>query len=356
MTTLDVVVRNPARLRAAGAPRMNLRQLALVVVAGEIVPPVQGPAPYAIGRDGRARVLPGPGGIVLSHRIGDRCVGLAADHLEPGAPVQCRWRSLAGGRGSANLAFNTLACVGNPALVLDGPCSGKRGVVTGKHGGVDHVLVDFDDPVLRRLRIGDRIQIYAHGLGLRLPDHPELTLHNCSPRLIRRWGLRSQPDRLSVPVSHVLPASVMGSGLGRDHPCRGDLDIQLPGPGMRRRLGLDALRFGDLVAIRGADSRFGRAADAAYTTIGVVVHGDSAKSGHGPGVVTLISGPSRALRTLRDPNANLAPLLRRRPAARPRHAEAGLGERLASGGGRALAPCESCAAGACSCRRRALIF
>ena len=243
-------------------------------------------------------------------------------------------------------------CVGNPALVLNGPCAGKKGVVAGKHGGIDHVLVDFDDPVLRRLRIGDRIQIYAHGLGLRLLDHPELTLHNCSPRLVRRWGLRSEPGRLGVPVTHVVPASIMGSGLGRDHPCRGDLDIQLL-PDARRRFGLDGLRFGDLVAIRGADCRHGRAAHTAYTTIGVVVHGDSAKCGHGPGVVTLLTRPSRALRPLRDPRANLAPLLRRRRAA-GQVTQAAPEAQLASPAARSRASCLRCEAeaGTCACRRR----
>jgi hypothetical protein len=165
---------------------MNLDALVMVAVAGEIAPPTQGKSPYRIGRDGVPRVVPGPGGIVISHRVGDRCVGLAADHLEPGVAIESRQRALKGEPNAANLALNTYACIGNAALVLNGPCVGQRGVVTGKHGGIDHVLIDFPDPVLRRLRIGDRIQIYSHGMGLRLPEHPELMLSNCSPSLIRR--------------------------------------------------------------------------------------------------------------------------------------------------------------------------
>jgi hypothetical protein len=330
---------------------MNLRQLVMVAVAGEVAPPLQGPIPYWIGRDGMARLLPGPGGIVLSHRVGDRCVGLAADHLEPGVAVQCGQRPLKGDPSAANLALNTYACVGNDALVLNGPCAGKKGVVTGKHGGIDHVLVDFADPVLRRLRIGDRIQVYSYGLGLRLPDHPELTVYNCSPRLIRRWGLSSQPHQLGVPVTHVLPAGIMGSGLGQDNPCRGDCDIQLFDPEARRRYRLDRLRFGDLVAIRGADSRYGRAFHTGYTTIGIVVHGDSTKSGHGPGVVTLITGPSRSLDPRRDPRANLAPLFRLRPAARTHRTaefEAGAAAYLEQG----ARACSRCRPAGCACSRR----
>jgi len=298
-----------ARMRAAGAPRLNLAELAMVAVAGEIVPPRGRNSPYSIGQDGVPRVLPGPGGIVLSHRVGDPCVGLAADHLEAGVALQCRQKSLKGLPDAANLAFNTYGCIGNRAVVLTGPCLGRQGTVTGKHGGANHVLVDFPRPVLSRLRIGDKIQIYSHGLGLRLPDHPQLKLFSCSPQLLRRWGLRSAPPRLYVPVTHVIPAGIMGSGLGRNSAARGDYDIQLFDPRIRRQLSLDRLRFGDLVAIRNADTRFGRAWHSGFITVGAVIHGDSLKSGHGPGVVSLITGEARFLTPVRDERANLAAVL-----------------------------------------------
>lgn len=297
------------RLRAAGTPRLNLSQLAMVAVAGEIVPPSQGKSPYRIDRNGVPRVLPGPGGIVLSHRVGDPCIGLAADHLEPGVSIQSRQRNLKGQVDGPNLALNTYACIGNRVVVTSGPCQGQKGVVTGKHGGVSHVLADFSFPLLRQLRIGDKVQIYAYGLGLSLPDHPNLTLVNCSPRLLRRWGLRSMSPKLYVPVTHRLPAAIMGSGLGRDNTARGDYDIQLFDRELTRRYGLDRLRFGDLVAIMQADNRFGRSWHGRYSSIGVVVHGDSVKAGHGPGVVTLISGESRFLEPVHDDQANLAQVL-----------------------------------------------
>ena len=307
-------------LRSAGAPRLNLSQLAMIATLGEIVPPTQGKSPYRIDRNGVPRLLPGPGGIVVSHRVGDPCVGLAADHLEPGVAIQCRQKSLKGTMDAANLAVNSYACIGNRALVVSGPCQGRQGVVTGKHGGVNHVLIDFPTGVLRRLRIGDRIQVYTYGLGVRLDDHPRLSVINASPRLLRRWGLRSAPPKLFVPVTHRLPAAIMASGIGRDNTVRGDYDIQLSDPEMRRRFGLDRLRFGDLVAIQHADNRFGRSWHGEYTSVGVVVHGDSVKAGHGPGVVTLISGESRYLELVADAKANLAKVLglRALPKARVR--------------------------------------
>ncbi len=306
-------------MREAGAVRFNGRDLVMVTVSGQIAHPVGRASPYRIGHDGVPRILPGSGGIAVNQRVGDRCVGLAADHIEPGVALHNNGREVVGQRNGPNLALLTYACVGNVARVISGPCRGRVGIVTGKHGGVDHLLVDFPTAVLRRLQIGDQVQVYSCGLGLRLLDHPEVVVTSCSPRLIRRWGLRSQPPRLQVPVTHLIPASIMGSGVGRSESVRGDYDIQLFDPHIRRRFGLDRLRFGDCVAIVHSDSRFGRAYRGGALTVGVVVHGDSTISGHGPGVVSLLSAPARQLEPILEPTANLAVMfgLRRLARARP---------------------------------------
>ena len=142
---------------------------------GQIAHPVGRANPYRVGQDGVPRVLPGTGGITISHRIGDPCVGLAGDHVEPGVALHNNGREIIGGRNGPNLALLTSACVGNRARVASGPAQGATGLVTGKHGGVDHVLVDFDAKTLLRLNIGDRVQIYACGLGLQLLDFPNVT-------------------------------------------------------------------------------------------------------------------------------------------------------------------------------------
>ncbi|MGY6276577.1 DUF4438 domain-containing protein [Methylomonas sp. MgM2] len=292
----------------------NERDLVMTTVMGEVSHPSDKASPYRIGQDGVPRVLPGTGGIVINHRVGDPCIGLVGDHIEPGASIK-NYRPAPGKLKDAfNLALNTYACIGNQALVVSGPCKGAKGVVTGKHGGVDHVMVDFPASVLKRLCIGDRIQIYACGTGLKISKFPELELFNCAPRLLRNWGV--WPDRgvLRIPVTHCLPARVMGSGLGRSTVQRGDYDIQLFDREFMRQFRLDTLRFGDLIAILHADTRFGRSFHRGYTTFGVVVHGDSTVSGHGPGVVSLICGPAELMRPVRDAKANLAEVLRIKPA------------------------------------------
>jgi hypothetical protein len=308
----------PPAAHAAAGPRINRDELVAVAVQGQIAHPVGRAAPYRIGYDGVPRVLPGTGGIVLNRRIGDLCVGLAGDHIEPGVALHNNGREVIGPRDGPNNALITYACVGNVARVLNGPCRGKTGLVTGKHGGVNHVIVDFPDEVLRRLQIGDRVQIVSIGQGLRLLRHPRVELLNCSPRLVARWGLLERDGVLHAPVTHLVPSRIMGSGLGKNTAWRGDYDIQLADRATRERYRLGSLRFGDLVAITDADTRRGPLYRAGRVTIGVIVHGDSTVSGHGPGVTPLLTGPSEVLRPLHAPQANLAEIFDVRRAEPPR--------------------------------------
>lgn len=304
--------------RARRRPRVNVNELVMVTVAGQAAHPVGRANPYRIGYDGVPRVLPGTGGIVVNRRIGDLCVGLAGDHIEPGVALHNNGREVVGPRDGPNNALMTYACIGNPARVISGPATGQVGLVTGKHGGVNHVLVDFPTPVLLRLQIGDRIQVLSHGLGARLLDHPQVEVLNCAPRLLWRWGLIERDGVLEAPVTHFVPAGIMGSGMGKSTAWRGDYDIQLADPAIRRRYRLGSLRFGDLVAIVGSDNRRGPSARSNRVTIGIVVHGDSTVSGHGPGVTALLSGPMEVLKPVVVPDANLARIFQVRTPALPR--------------------------------------
>lgn len=308
-----------AARRPSGAPRLNPRELVLLAVAGRVAHPLLDRCPHRIGRDGVARLLPGGGGISLNHRVGDAAIGLAADRADPGVALRNDGNDPSADPGASNRALTAYACVGNRALVLDGPCRGKRGVVTGKRGGEPgHLLLDFPGNVLARLRIGDRIQVYAHGLGLRLPDHPQVQVHNCAPRLLRAWGVRAAERRLMVPVTHLLPAALLGTGLSDDASMLGGVEIQVGDPAQRRRFGLGRLRIGDMVALSQFDGRFGRGRNSGFISIGIIAYGDGIGAGHGPGITTLLTGPAQYIEPLRDRDANLALLLRLRRPARPR--------------------------------------
>jgi Domain of unknown function (DUF4438) len=278
-------------------------------VIGEITSPLVSFAAFRVGADGKPRALPGTGGITYSHRIGDSAVDLAADHVEPGVSI----RNLEGDRTPAsptNLGLNTLACVGNRARVVSGDAKGEQGYVTGLHGGINHVLVDFPAVVLEQLVIGDRIQVKAFGMGLELLDHPEVTVMNLDPGLLVRLGIAAGVDgRLEVPVTHEIPAKIMGSGLGHPHSESGDYDIQMFDPQVVAENRLDTLRFGDLVAIRDAAHEHGRIYFGGAVSIGVVVHSRSDVAGHGPGVTSLLTSRAGRIRPVIDPEANLKRLL-----------------------------------------------
>jgi hypothetical protein len=320
-------IRRPVRAvaRYPGTPRMNFGALVALAVSGQVANALVRGIPYRIGRDGVLRIVPGTGGIALNKRVGDRAVGLAGDHVEPGASVRNNDREAGGRPDAPNKGLMLYSCVGNLVTVQSGPATGAVGTVTGKHGGINNLLVDFPEDVKRRLRIGDRVQVVALGQGLALPDFPRVRAMNLSPRLLARWGVRGHGSHLHVPVTHIVPAGLMGSGLGRSEGVFGDTDIQLSDARLRRRFRLDALRLGDLVALCPLDASFGSSRRQNAITVGVVVHCDSNAAGHGPGVTPLLMSACGGILPVYSPNANIALLLGLRgaiaPTVRPSAAE-----------------------------------
>lgn len=284
----------------------NRDRLVVMPVHGEVAPPSVPASIYDVGADGVARVLPSVGGITLNVRVGDNAFAFVGDHIEPG--VSTRHPD-----DKVNVAYCVYACVGNTATVLGGEAKGAQGVVTGKHGGIEHVMIDFPPDVMERLALGDRIAIRAVGLGLEIADAGDLRVFNCDPDLLEKLRLERDGDRWRIPVAKVVPAAIMGSGLGRATVARGDYDIQAFDPVTVERYGLRALRYGDLVAIHDADHSYGRIYRTGALSVGVVAHGSSDIAGHGPGVTSLLSSASGRLVPVIDPTANLAAILSLRP-------------------------------------------
>jgi hypothetical protein len=272
------------------------------VLSAQVAPPLLAAGLYDIGADGVPRILPSIGGITLNARVGDSAFAFEADHVEPA--VSARHPD-----DKINTAFCALACVGNVATVAGGEAKGERGVVTGKHGGIEHVMIDFPPEVMERMQIGDAIAVRAVGVGLSVEDAGDVKVFNCDPDLFEKLGIERAGDRLRVPVARRVPARVMGSGLGRSTVVRGDYDIQCFDEAIVREYGLNELRLGDIVAIEDADHSFGRIYRGGAVTVAVVAHGMSNMAGHGPGVTTLITSSSGALEPAVEARANLATIL-----------------------------------------------
>jgi len=291
--------------------RTNADKLVKISVMGEVSSPIFARSAYRISADGKPMVLPGVGGITYNIRVGDLATGWMADHVEPGVSVKNKERS-EGSPSAANMALNILACVGNEAKVASGDAKGEKGVVTGKHGGIEHVLVDFTPDVMEKMLIGDKILIKAFGVGLQLLDYPDIKVMNMDPRFLEAIDPQPNGDKLEIPVTHVIPAAVMGSGLGADQTYSGDYDIQLFDKSTVEKYGLEDLRLGDLVAIQDADHSYGRIYRKGAISVGIVVHSDCVISGHGPGVTTLFTSPNGKIIPQIDPDANIAKLLKLR--------------------------------------------
>jgi hypothetical protein len=287
--------------------KTNADKLIKISVTGEIVSPSFRQL-YKISADGTPFVLPGVGGITYNLRVGDNAVGWEADHAEPGVSIENREIDPSSGRGP-NTAFNALSCIGNQAAVASGEAKGDKGVVTGKHGGVEHVLADFSEGTMEKLLIGDKILIKAYGAGLKLLDYPEIKVFNTDPSLLEAWGPLPDGDKLDVPVTHTVPAAIMGSGLGSNSVVTGDYDIQLFDQALVQRYGLQNLRLGDIVAIVDADHSFGRIYRQGAVSVGVVVHTNCHAAGHGPGVTTLMTSTEGKIVPQINPGANVASLL-----------------------------------------------
>jgi uncharacterized protein DUF4438 len=291
------------------ALKTNEKKLIEMAAMGQVAPPVKRSG-WRVGPDGVPAILPGVGGITYNCKVGDSAVDWAADHVEPGVSIKTS-------DVPANIALNTLACIGNTVTVITGAAKGARGVVTGKHGGIEHVLADFADSALAKLAIGDKIQLRACGLGLALDGLDAVKLMNMSPELLRKMAPKRHGDRLVVGVTHRIPAVAMGSGLGHDQAIRGDYDVQLFDDDFVAAHNLQSLRLGDVVAIDDADHTHGRIYRGGAVSIGVIVHTCCTQAGHGPGVTSLMTSASGMIEAVPDPKANIARYLKI-GTARPR--------------------------------------
>lgn len=281
---------------------INASRLVMQSVMGQVHHPVS-TRPYRMDDQGLGHVIPGVGGICYNVKIGDSVYGMACDHVEPGVSIQ-------NPDDKENGALNTFACVGNVATVVSGDAKGDTGYVTGMHGGIEHVLVYFAPATLDKLIIGDKIQIRAQGQGMKITGF-ESTVHamNLDPALFEKMGVTEQDGKLRVPVAAKVPAYLMGSGIGSASAYSGDYDIMTADRAEIKRLGLDTLRYGDIVLLENCDTSYGRGYLTGSATIGVVVHSDCVIIGHGPGVTSLLTAKTPVIEGVLTEGANIADYL-----------------------------------------------
>lgn len=285
---------------------LNEAQLVRMAVIAKVANPIRYEA-FEVDHEGKGHQVPSVGGIVYNVKVGDTAFGWRGDHIEPGVSMILDEKNRS---GRENMAFTFLACVGNEVTITSGPAKGAKGVVTGLHGGVEHVMADFPQSVLEKMSGDEKFLIKAHGQGLRIEGCAEIFCYNADPLVLKKMGIKQLAGgRLEVPVTHQVPASIMGSGIGHPDPGTGDYDITTQDPKMVKKYRLDALKLGDIVAILDADNTYGRHYYEGAVTIAIVSHSDSFLSGHGPGVTTLLSSKTGKIKPVVKANANISRVL-----------------------------------------------
>ena len=262
----------------------NSNSLIKMVVAGYVSQPSFKNPGYIPDNDGKSVIYPGMFGVVNNVKIGDKAFGWAGDHIEPGVSIDSE-------HINEHFALHYMVCIGNKAIVRSGEAKGSIGVVTGEHA---RNLVHFEQKTLDKICVGDQIDIITHGRGLKLLDFPEIEIKKIDPKLLKSMNLKIIDKRLIIDVAIELPIRIMGSGaeLNSEYV---DQDLMSGDRSLMKKLKIDQMRLGDLIVINHADHRWGRSFKKEYISIAICIHGDSVMTGHGPGIMTIMTGKRKDL-------------------------------------------------------------
>jgi len=276
-------------------PETNEENLVKFVVTGQIQSP-QRFGDYDQNAEGRTFVVPGMGSINLNIDLGSKAFGWEADHVHPGVSISA-FGAMINDEDWESESLMSYTCVGNLAKIVEhnSPVRNKLGLVIGKHGGINNVLIYFDYNVKTNLVIGDQIQIEAYGQGLKFVNYPEIFCYNLDPWLIDPLNIEENTvlKRIEIPVRTIIPGELLGSGRGDNRTYISDFDIETQDNEKIIKYGIDKLRLGDIVAWDNIDVRYGPHYQTGAISIGVVVHGNCLQPGHGPGVVFILTSKNK---------------------------------------------------------------
>lgn len=284
----------------------NEQKLIITSVQGTPVYPAA-KRPFRVDHAGKPYLLPSIGGIVYNVKTGDSAYGWAGDHIEPCVSTMGDTKD---GFGRVNTSYHFYACVGNTAKLISGDAKGTTGIVTGHHGGAEHIMIDFPDDALTKMTLSDKIMITCKGQGLQLTDYPQVHCYNLDPMLLEKMNIKESEGSLHVPVTAIVPGKLMGSGIGSTDMGTGDYDIMTADPLQLKKYNLDKLTLGDVVLITDHDNVYGRCYRQGAATVGVIIHADCYAAGHGPGVTTLISSAEPGIMPLLQKDANIGSYLK----------------------------------------------
>ena len=293
-------INNAAEQVKSKAISTDKDKLLKIAVQGRIAP-AEPARSYTITWDGKPKMAIGIGGINYNLKIGDMVFGWASgDRATMGVAVEGMEKNW---RGNAWLNYTS---IGNEVKLLSEEAMGEKGIVIGKFE--NYVLVHFEDNVLEKIAIGDKIQAKAYGVGLEIDGFKDVFAHSVTPEVLEKLAIQTSDGKLEVPVVKEIPAEIMGRGAGGSS-LYGNWHIQTCYPPDIKEYGLDELRFGDLVLLKDIQTDYGKGYYIGGATVGVVCSGPSDMSGLGIGVTPILSTRSGKLTVRIDPTANIGKYL-----------------------------------------------
>lgn len=279
--------------------KTNKDKLITLAVQGQIVP-AEPASSYATTWDGKAKMTIGIGGINYNLKVGDKVFGWASgDRATMGVATE------GAGTDRFRSSYLNFTSIGNEVKLLGGEAKGEKGMIVGKFGSF--VLVHFDDDVLERLAIGDRLHVKACGVGLKIEGFDDVFAQCIAPDVLEKIVMETADGKLEAPVVKKIPADLVARGSGGS--LSGHWYIQTSYPPDIAKYGLDELRFGDLVLLQDIQTDYGKGYYQGGATLGVVCSGPSDISGYGVGVTQLLSTRFGKITARIDPSANIGKYL-----------------------------------------------
>jgi hypothetical protein len=279
----------------------NKKNLLEVAVLGKIVHPVV-ESLYITSWEGKPMIGLGRGGIKYNVKIGDPCFGWAwGEKVEPGVSAD----GMGGDEDKGS--FRIFSCIGNTVKIISGDAKGDKGIVIGKVHHGHHITIHFNDETLEKLTIGDKVQVKAHGVGLKLSNFENFKVMNVSPSLLELIISKEVNSQIVVPVTKLIPATFVGQGGGDSPSESNNWDIQTQSPDAISEL--KNLRIGDIVLLEDIQSTYGRGYFEDSVTVGIVSCGASYRLGQGIGITVVLSGTKMELKHEINPQANIGQYL-----------------------------------------------
>ena len=181
----------------------NKDKLIKIAVQGQIAP-AQPARSYVTTWDGKPKMAIGIGGINYNLKIGDKVFGWASgDRATMGVAA------VGVGEDWQITGWLNYTSIGNEVKVLSGEAKGEKGIIIGKFGR--YVLIHFEDDVLHKLAIDDKLQVKAQGVGLEIEGFKDVFAHGISPDVLEKLVIKKADGKLVLPVVREIPAEIVGN-------------------------------------------------------------------------------------------------------------------------------------------------